>query len=290
MKRLLGNIAIVLITVFGVGLLVYPYVNYWVTNQRQSYVIQQYDDNLAQMDEAMREAEWQRTEEYNATLSFDAIPDPFAEELSAQNSAYSERLNVDGNGMMASVKIPKIKVDTPIFHGTAESVLQKGIGHLEGSSLPVGGLGTHSVITGHSGLNNAKMFTDLPELSLGDEFYIYVLGDVLAYKIDNITVVEPSDVRALRPQSGKDQMTLITCTPYGINSHRLLVRGERVPYTPQEIEQRIADTNPVMDRETLLFIFGVSFLALLVLLCVVLALLRKRRNKRRQTRGPVRKN
>ena len=149
---------------------------------------------------------------------------------------YYHALAVDNTGVMCTLEIPVIGVDLPVYHGTSDEVLEKGIGHLEGTSLPVGGKGTHAVITGHTGINKAKMFTDLTELKKGNQFYIHVLGKVLAYEVDDINVVLPEDTRKLSIVDGKDYVTLITCTPYGENTHRLLVRGKRTKYVPQKRE------------------------------------------------------
>jgi len=271
MKR----IFIILLMSAGVILLAYPYVSFWLSERNQSYVVQQYDDTLKKMTDEQLTEEWERARAYNDALATTTLYDPFASNQEEMDVEYLSLLNIDKNGIMCYVKIPKINVELPVYHGTSSKVLNKGVGHLEGSSLPVGGEGTHSILTGHTGLNTLKMFTDLTELTIGDEFYIRTLDQTLAYRIDNIIVVEPTEVEALDPVTGKDYVTLITCTPYGINSHRLMVRGERVEYTPEEMEQRIEDTDSVLSKETLLLYAGI---ALLILLTLVI-LLKNRRKK-----------
>jgi len=219
--------------------------------------------------------EWDRAQAYNDALATTTLYDPFATGLEDMEAEYVSLLNIDENGIMYYVVIPKINVELPVFHGTSSKVLGKGAGHLEGSSLPVGGEGTHSILTGHTGPNTFKMFTDLIELTMGDEFYIRTLDQTLAYRVDNIIVIEPDQVEALEPVPGKDYVTLVTCTPFGINSHRLLVRGERVEYTPEEIEQRIEDTDSVLSKETLLLYAGIALLILLILIILMINLLKR---------------
>jgi len=281
MKRKIINGLVIVLVLIGVALLLYPYISFRLSDSEQSYVVQQYDDTLEKMTAQQMKEEWKRARAYNSALSTNVLYDPFASGQEDMDKEYLSLLDIDGNGVMCHIKIPKIRVDLPVFHGTSLNTLEKGVGHLEGSSLPVGGAGTHSVLTGHTGLNSVKMFTDLVELETGDEFYIYTLDQVLAYRIDNIIVVEPEDVASLQPAEGKDYVTLITCTPYGVNSHRLLMRGERVDYTLEEIEQRIAGTNPVTSKETWMLFAGIALLVLLVLVILLVSWMKSRRRKRR---------
>ncbi|MGN0371686.1 MAG: class C sortase, partial [Enterocloster sp.] len=175
--------------------------------------------------------ELEEAAEYNEYLSqFDSLSAAAATEEKREDSPYESLLNVGGNGIMAVIKIPSIKVELPIYHGTSEGVLQVAVGHYLGSSLPIGGESTHAILTGHRGLPSAKLFTDLDRLETGDIFYIKVLGDILEYEIDQIETVLPSELDSLSITPGEDYVTLVTCTPYGINSHRMLVRGTRIPY------------------------------------------------------------
>ncbi|MDL2324679.1 class C sortase [Ruminococcaceae bacterium OttesenSCG-928-A16] len=281
MKKILGNLVIFLVAIVGVGLLVYPHLGFLLAQKNSSYVIQEYDSTLASMDDAERKQQLAQAASYNSQLAGGIVADPFAAGDTAENEEYTSVLNL-GGGMMGHIRVPKINIDIPIYHGTAGATLLAGVGHLQGSALPVGGAGTHCVLTGHTGLDTAKMFTDLTELALGDEFYLYTMDEVLAYRIDHIVVVEPSDTTHLQPVPGQEYATLVTCTPYGINSHRLLVRGTRVPYTPQQLQQAIAQTKAVLSKEALLFMVGVGALCVLVLVFVVVVVLKRLRKKRRR--------
>ena len=277
MKRKVINIIIIALVLIGVMLLVYPYVSYRLSERDQTYVVQRYDDSLAKMTEQQMQEEWERAWAYNASLATSVLYDPFASGQEDMDAEYLSLLDIAGNGVMCHIEIPKIKVDLPVFHGVSLSTLEKGVGHLEGSSLPVGGTGTHSVMTAHTGLNSSKLFTDLVELEIGDEFYVYTLDQILAYRVDNILVVEPEDVGALSMVEGKDYVTLVTCTPYGINSHRLLVRGVRVDYSPEEIQQAIADTDTVLSNETVMLYAGIALLILLIIIILIVTRIKKRR-------------
>lgn len=280
MKRKIINIVVILLVLVGISLLAYPYVNFWLSGQDQSYVIQQYDDSLAKRTAEQVQAEWDRARAYNESLSTNTLYDPFTSGQEEMDQEYLSLLDISEGGMMCHIKIPKINVDLPVYHGTSGQTLEKGVGHLEGSALPVGGAGTHSVLTGHTGLNSAKLFTDLTELEIGDEFYIYVLDQILAYRIDSVLIVEPTDVDTLLSAEGKDYVTLVTCTPYGINSHRLLARGERIDYTSEEIHKRIADTDSVTSWETYLLYAAIALLVLLVLVILIAKRFKSRRVKR----------
>ena len=278
MKRKAINIIIIILALIGVMLLVYPYVSYRLSERDQTYVVQQYDDSLAKMTAQQMEEEWERARAYNASLATSVLYDPFASGQEDMDAEYLSLLDIAGNGVMCHIEIPKIKVDLPVFHGVSLSTLEKGVGHLEGSSLPVGGTGTHSVMTAHTGLNSSKLFTDLVELEIGDEFYVYTLDQILAYRVDNILVVEPEEVGALSMVEGKDYVTLVTCTPYGINSHRLLVRGVRIDYSPEEIQQAIADTDTVLSNETVMLLAGAALLILLIITILLVTRMKKRRD------------
>ncbi len=219
----------------GLSLLLYPFAaNQW-NSYRQSRLLSTYEETLSSMESAGTvdyDAEWARAKAYNDVLVPYILPDSFAEaELHSGGGAeYNECLNLTGDGMIGSVEIPKINVNLPIFHTTNEAVLQKGAGHLEGSTLPIGGVDGHAVISAHRGLPSAALFTDLDQLQEGDYFVLHILDDTLCYQVDLINVVEPSDTSDLNVVEGMDLVTLLTCTPYSVNSHRLLVRGHRVEY------------------------------------------------------------
>lgn len=236
MKKKTNKIVIVLIFLLGLSLLLYPLIaNQW-NGYRQRRLISAYDQTVADKEasgEIDYEAEWERARAYNEALLPSILPDSFAvAAASEEDGSYMSCLNITDNGMMGKVEIPKINIELPIFHTTEEDVLQNAAGHLEGSSLPIGGESSHAVISAHRGLPSAALFTDLDLLEEGDHFLLHILDETLCYEVDKITVVEPEDTAGLAVEDGKDLVTLLTCTPYGVNSERLLVRGHRVPYDP----------------------------------------------------------
>ncbi len=240
MKKHASKIFIVILFLAGLSLLLYPFAaNQW-NNYRQKQLVSNYEQVIAEKEAAGEldyNAEWQKAENYNQALLPSILPDAFAvAEASGEDDIYMSSLNIAGDGIMGTVEIPKIKITLPIFHGTDEEVLEKAAGHLEGSSLPVGGENTHAVITAHRGLPSAALFTDLDKMKKGDHFLLHVLDDTLCYEVDQISTIEPKETDALSVEDGMDLVTLVTCTPYGVNSHRLLVRGHRVPYDPQALE------------------------------------------------------
>lgn len=233
MKNRVILILIILMLVSGVGILLYPTVSNWAASHFRELEIVQYSGTVEQMDPELVTAELNRAKEYNDALSGAEIKDPFIPGSGiVLPEDYSSILNVDGK--IGYIDILNIDVHLPIYHGTSEEILKKGVGHLENTAFPIGGKGNHSVLTGHTGLPSGRLLTDLSELELGGVFYITVLDQKLAYEVDQVLVVEPSDTEELRPVKGEDYITLVTCTPYGINSHRLLVRGTRIPYTEYE--------------------------------------------------------
>lgn len=242
MKRKITTITICIMFLAGLSLLLYPFVsNQWNT-YRQKRLISNYDEQIARKEEAGEidyDKEWEEAVAYNQELLPTILPDSFAvaEASEEDDEGYMSSLNLNGDGMMGYVEIPKIDVKVPIYHTTEKEVLDKAAGHLEGSSLPVGGESTHSVISAHRGLPSAKLFTDLDRLKEGDHFLIAVLDDTLCYEVDRISVVEPTETQELAVEEGQDLVTLLTCTPYGVNSHRLLVRGHRVPFEEVEMEE-----------------------------------------------------
>lgn len=225
MKKHMSTIIAILVFITGLSLLLYPTVsNYW-NSKHQSRVVANYSDTLAKMDKKEKQAAIDQAVQYNESLVLNGNRfSPSDSEL----SLYKSLLNADGTGMMGYITIPEIRCKLAIYHSVDDSVLQVGVGHLEGSSLPVGGSSTHCVISGHRGLVSARLFTDIDRLEKGDLFYLHVYGKVLAYEVDKISVVEPEDYGPLEIEEGKDLCTLLTCTPYGINTQRLMVRGHRV--------------------------------------------------------------
>ena len=240
MKKKVSKFFIVIIFLAGLSLLLYPFVaNQW-NNHRQKQLISSYEDNLTQLTEAGDidyAKELKKAQANNDALVPSILPDSFAvaDAREEEDSTYMNCLNLTGDGMMGIVEIPKIAIKLPIYHGTSDEVLQQAAGHLEGSSLPIGGESTHAVISAHRGLPSASLFTDLDQLEEGDHFLIHVLNETLSYEVYKISVVKPEETSSLAVEEGKDLVTLLTCTPYGVNTERLLVRGHRVPYVEQEV-------------------------------------------------------
>ena len=238
----------ILVTLFiGASLVMmfYPWISNFVNQHQADITVDNYKKKEKSLSEEQKEEMWKKAQMYNADLAKNQVEltDPFVESKSAIKSGliYNNLLNIDKSGMMCYLEIPCINVNLPVFHGTAASTLERGIGHLEGSSLPVGGKSTHAVLTGHTGLNNAKLFTDLTEVKEGDLFFLHTLGKDLAYRVIGTEVVLPEETQDLLIRKGKDLVTLITCTPYGVNSHRLFVTGIRTKYTPEEKENAKGD-------------------------------------------------
>ena len=226
----------------ALGLTLYPVISNYVNQKYASQIHTAYQEVMEQIDDsALREAK-ERAVSYNHSLIPGASTEnAYSQEgLLAASADYDSQLNLAGNGIMGYVEIPKISVNLPIYHGTENDSLERGIGHLLGSSLPVGGESTHTILSGHSGMASQKMFTDLEQLTVGDVFYLHVLDETLAYQVVEINTVLPYDTSLLGIVPGEDLCTLVTCTPYGVNTHRLLVRGSRIPY--EEAEQLMEET------------------------------------------------
>lgn len=239
MKSKTSKLMIGIIFLAGLSLLLYPFVaNQW-NNYRQKQLISSYEQTVSQKEASNGidyDAELKKAEAYNEALLPSILPDSFAiADASEEDQTYMNTLNIAGDEMMGIVEIPKIDIKLPIYHTTKEDVLKQAAGHLEGSSLPIGGKSTHSVISAHRGLPSASLFTDLDQLKKGDHFLIHVLNKTLCYEVDKIFVVKPEETSALAVEEGEDLVTLLTCTPYGVNTERLLVRGHRVPYVEQEV-------------------------------------------------------
>lgn len=259
MKKHLSTILLVLLMLTGICLMLYPSVSDYWNSLHQSRAIENYAADVAKMDTAQHEEMRKAAEDYNRVLAEQGIRWSLTEE---EKQLYESLLDVTGTGIMGYIDIPKIRVSLPIYHGTDETVLQIAIGHLEGSSLPIGGEGSHCVISGHRGLPSAKLFTDLDEMETGDRFLIHVLDETLTYEVDQIRIVEPDDMENLVIEKGKDYCTLVTCTPYGVNSHRLLVRGHRVEGGTEEI--RVSSDARILDPLTVAPVVAVPVLILLL--------------------------
>ncbi len=236
----------------ALGLLLYPLIGELMNEKYHSDVETTYTAAIADTNDAELTAQREAAEQYNAMLANATISEGGA---SAPPLAYTEQLTV--GGVMAYVDIPKINVYLPVQHGTGAETLEKSVGHVVGTSLPVGGSSTHAVLSAHSGMASSKLFSDIDQLEKGDIFYIHVLGDTLAYEVDSINTVVPTDTSLLQIEEGKDLVTLVTCTPFGINTHRLLVRGHRVPYTPEQ-EATAAAEKPAVSSWTQHYLSGLS--------------------------------
>lgn len=287
MKKKAGNLVICIIFLAGLSLLLYPFVaNQW-NNYRQKQLISGYEQVVSEKEAAEGidyDAERKKAEDYNEALLPCVLPDSFAlAESSGVDPVYMNTLNIAGDEMMGSVEIPKINIKIPIYHTTEEEVLNKGAGHLEGSSLPVGGANTHAVISAHRGLPSASLFTDLDQMKVGDHFLLHVLDETLCYEVDKISVVKPEDTTALAVEDGQDLVTLLTCTPYGVNTERLLVRGHRVPYVEEEVkEEKTVLSGSSLHTNYLLWVFvGLSVTELFVFVLY----LKETKLKRRANKG-----
>ena len=268
----------------GIVIMLYPAVSSIINAKNQSQVIDGYVEKVESFSDGRIESLWKQAVQYNKKLKNSTVvmTDPFDEEaVKITSQEYEDTLNIDETGLMAFIDISKIGVHLPIYHGTGESVLAKAVGHLQGTSFPIGGKDTHSVLSAHTGLAKAKLFTDLDDLAIGDTFYITVLDEVMTYKIYDIEIVEPEDISSLKIEDGKDLCTLVTCTPYGVNSHRLLVHGERIPTLGEAEPELMTTLQTVVFAWEYLLIGGVLFLGAMVLL---IFLIRRRQERKRRIR------
>lgn len=276
MKKKIPGILFGLMFLIGFGILVYPTVADQWNTYRQNRLISSYENTVEKMEPEDFTREWEAARNFNATIPQNNIyGDVFGEDgEETENTAYWQVLNIAGDGVMGYLSIPKIDVKLSIYHGTSDEVLQTGIGHLDGTALPIGGESTHSVLAAHRGLPSARLFTDVDQLQEGDKFYIHVLDEVLAYQVDQILdMVDKDDHEtleaALQTEEGKDYVTLFTCTPYGVNSHRLLVRGVRVPYNGEEdVKPTAAESmlQSIQDYYMLYLLLGLAVTFLVILL------------------------
>ena len=264
---------LILILLAGLSLLLYPSLSDYWNSFHQTKAIASYSEEVANLDEMQYEKMWEAAKAYNQTL---AESDNFFLLTDEQKEEYEELLNVSGSGIMGYIEIPSIDCSLPVYHGTDDAVLQIAVGHLDWTSLPVGGASTHCVISGHRGLPSAKLFTSLDKLTEGDIFMLRVLDEVLTYEVDQILIVEPQDISALRIVEGQDYCTLVTCTPYGINTHRLLVRGRRIENI--EAAKTVRITADAIQIEPLLV---APVVAIPILLILLIGLLIPRKTKRK---------
>lgn len=277
MKIKLMRIVLILIFITGLGILLYPIISNLLMNIFQTTAIQQYNYTVEQMEQDRIEEILSEARVYNEQFKNTIVVDPFSQEAeSSVNSEYNEILNIDGT--MGYIEIPKIDVNLPIFHGTSEEVLKKGVGHIETTPLPIGGEGNHSVLSAHRGLPSAKLFTDLDKLEIDDVFMIKMLTETLVYRIDQIKVVEPTDTQYLQAEEGEDYITLITCTPYAINTHRMLVRGTRID--TDEYLATINNSNLDSEKESVNYLF--IFIIVVIIVLIVIFIFKKVRRRRKK--------
>lgn len=268
------TVFLVLLLLAGVSLLLYPSLSDYWNSMHQTRAIASYAETVSQLDTAQYDEMWKAAQDYNRSLAQRETAFALTDE---QKAAYESLLDVSGLGVMGYIEIPEIDCSLPIYHGTEESVLQVAVGHLEWSNLPVGGEGTHCVLSGHRGLPSAKLFTNLDKLAVGDTFLLRVLDEVLTYEVDQILIVEPEQVDALGIVPGEDYCTLVTCTPYGINTHRLLVRGHRVENTPEAARMHV--TADATQFDPLLVAPALAIPVLLLLLMILLVPKRRRKSR-----------
>lgn len=275
MKRRIVNFILILFFLIGLSLLLYPAVSDWWNSFHQTRAIANYSETVANLDNDAYEAIWQSAEEYNAALAQRGIRWTLND---AELEAYKSQLDPGGTGIMGCIEIPKINCSLPIYHGADASVLQIAVGHIEGSSLPVGGAGGHCVLSGHRGLPSAKLFTNLDQMEVGDIFILRTLNETLTYEVDQVLIVLPDELDALAIAEGEDLCTLVTCTPYGVNSHRLLVRGHRV--ANQEEAKSVRVTAEAILIEPLI-VAPIVAIPLLLLLLIWLFISTRRKKRRR---------
>ena len=273
-KKHFSTLIIVLILLAGLSLLLYPTISDYWNSFHQTRAIASYVKAVDHLDKKDYERIWKEAKQYNKDLSLTGIQMPLSK---AKQKEYQKLLNISGNGIMGYIEIPKIRVSLPIYHGVDEGILQIATGHLAGTSLPVGGKSSHCVISGHRGLPSARLFTDLDKLSKGDVFMIHVLNKTLTYEVDQIRIVLPDNLSDLKIQDGQDLFTLVTCTPYGVNTHRLLVRGHRIA--------NIDSASAAADAVRVDSMVVATVMAIVVLIILILALFINTGTKKKHKKG-----
>ncbi len=281
-KNTIIIICFILVILLGAGAAAYPLIASINNEHTQSLVQTEYEEKLHQLDTSEIDAALAAAREYNKTISTVQIED--IDKIKESLPSYEDLLNLANNGIMGYIEIPAIDIDLPIYHGTTGAAMEKGAGHMEGTSLPVGGVGTHAVISAHSGMASAKLFTDLDKLKLGDMFFITVCNQKLAYEVDNIAVVEPTDIDLIRIDTQQDYVTLLTCTPYGVNTHRLLVRGHRVEMAEEaiaEVEEKAEPTASTwIEKYEQGILIGVAIFLGLLLIALLVYFIKRRKDKK----------
>lgn len=281
-KNTIIIICFILVILLGAGAAAYPLIASINNEHTQSLVQTEYEEKIQQLDTSEIDAALEAAREYNKTISTVQIED--IEKIKESLPPYEDLLNLANNGIMGYIMIPAINIDLPIYHGTTGAAMEKGAGHMEGTSLPVGGIGTHAVISAHSGMASAKLFTDLDKLKLGDMFFITVCNQKLAYEVDNIAVVEPTDIDLIRIDTQQDYVTLLTCTPYGVNTHRLLVRGHRVEMAEEaiaEVEEKAKPEGSTwIEKYEQGILIGIAIFLGLLLIALLVYFIKRRKDKK----------
>lgn len=281
-KNTIIIICFILVILLGAGAAAYPLIASINNEHTQSLVQTEYEEKLQQLDTSEIDAALAAAREYNKTISTVQIED--IDKIKADLPPYEDLLNLANNGIMGYIMIPAINIDLPIYHGTTGAAMEKGAGHMEGTSLPVGGIGTHAVISAHSGMASAKLFTDLDKLKLGDMFFITVCNQKLAYEVDNIAVVEPTDIDLIRIDTQQDYVTLLTCTPYGVNTHRLLVSGHRVEMAEEaiaEVEEKAKPEGSTwIEKYEQGILIGIAIFLGLLLIALLVYFIKRRKDKK----------
>jgi sortase A len=266
----LARIAIILLFLVGLGIYLYPTVSDLWNKYRNEQLINTYSESVVDLSDDQKETIWAEAKAYNAQHTENVIVDAFNEDDEyVLSHPYDTLLDPNGDGLMGSIEIPKLNLNLAIYHGLGTDVLEKGVGHIEGTSLPIGGEGTHAVLAGHRGLPSAKLFTDLDQMEEGDIFLIHVMDETLAYKVDQIKTVLPEETEDLDIIPGEDHVTLVTCTPYGVNTHRLLVRGIRTEYT-EEIQEEENEINLMEVNPLVLLAVGAAVFDIILILIIII--------------------
>lgn len=266
-----------LLFLIGFGIMLYPVLSNALSQISYNETISSYEQSVSDENSSLYQSMIQEAVHYNEKLTTSSIVDVFSDPEITNSEEYMDILNLNRDGVMGYISVPKIDIKIPIYHGTSSEVLSKGVGHLEGSSFPVGGESTHAILSAHRGLPSARLFTDLDQLEVGDKFYIYILDQVYTYQVDQVLVIEPSETEALQIQDGKDLVTLVTCTPYGVNTHRLLVRGERV----EELAEQVIESESNRDLTINDYVLYIGLFGAIVLVLVTIIIVWKIHRKNR---------
>lgn len=292
MKKRLSGILFGLVFLTGLAIFLYPTISEQWNKYHQSKAIAGYEDIVADMAEEDFNTVWAEAASYNDTITANTFGgDAFSkQEKSLKSTAYWSVLNLEDNGIMGYLSIPKINQKLPIYHGTSDSVLQIGVGHISGTKLPIGGEGTHSVLAAHRGLPSARLFTDIDQLKEGDKFYIHILNEVLAYEVDRILpMIDKNDMesltKALQNEEGQDYVTLFTCTPYGVNSHRLLVRGHRTEYHGEDDENLTMEEAMLQSVKDYYMFYALLAVASSILIAICIRMVKNRTLSKRRREG-----